>query len=143
MTHSRRMAIHSQAVPIGLTMITGLMFFGIWGRPAQAQLSWCSSLQQQQLSGRCERPRISSGSSLESIPGYPGSTGSALGAGSITGLPDLAKPRPHIVQPDSIFEPTMIPIDSVRDYLNRRDPEHAIQPIQPLPPTAPLTGGNR
>src|SRR5574342_105275 len=126
MTHSYRKAIESQAVLIGLTMITGLVLFGAWQSPAQAQLSRCSSLQQQQLSGRCERPGISSGSSLESIPGVPGSTGSALGAGSITGLPDLAKPRPHSVPPDSILEPTMAPIDGVRDYLNRREPAHAI-----------------
>jgi hypothetical protein len=142
MTHSQRRASHNSAALIGLTTITGLIFFGAWGSPGQAQLSRCSSLQQQQPSGRCERPAISSGSSLESIPGFPGSIGSALGAGKITGLPDLAKPRPRSVPPDLIVEP-MLPIDSVRDYLNRRDPAHAIQPIEPLSPSAPLPGGNR
>ena len=143
MTHGHRKAINGRAVLIGLTAITGVLFFDSWVNPAQAQLSRCSSLQQQQLSSRCERPGISSGSSLETIPGFPGSTGSPMGAGSVTGLPDLAKPRPHYVPPESVVEPTMSPIDSVRDYLNRRDPAQAIQPIQPLPPTAPLTGGNR
>lgn len=142
MTHSRHRTIHTQAVLSGLTIMIGLIFFVTWESPAQAQLSRCSSLQQQQLSGRCERPGMSSGSSLESLP-FPGSTGSALGAGSITGLPDLAKPRPHYVPSDSILDPTMVPIDSLRDYLNRRDPADAIQPLQPLPPAAPMTGGNR
>jgi len=136
MTHCDRKAINGRAVLIGLTAITGVLFFDSWVNPAQAQLSRCSSLQQQQLSSRCERPGISSGSSLETIPGFPGSTGSPMGAGSVTGLPDLAKPRPHYVPPESVVEPTMSPIDSVRYY-------QAIQPIQPLPPTAPLTGGNR
>lgn len=143
MTHSHRKAINCRAVFIRLTVITGLLFFDFWLGPARAQLSRCTPLQQQQLHGRCESPETSSGSSLETIPGFPGSTGSALGAGSITGLPDLAKPRPHYVPPDSIVEPMMPPIDGVRDYLNRLDPAHAIQPIQPLPPPAPLTGGNR
>jgi hypothetical protein len=142
MAHSHRKAINGRVIRIGLTVISGLLFFSSWPGPAQAQLSRCSSLQQQQLSSRCERPGISSGSSLETIPGFPGSTGSAIGAGGITGLPDLAKPRPHYAPLDSIVEP-MLPRDSVRDYLNRQDPAHAIQPIQPLPPMAPLTGGNR
>jgi hypothetical protein len=44
---------------------------------------------------------------------------------------------------DSLAEPMMPPIDGVRDYLNRLDPAHAIQPIQPVPPPPPLPAGNR
>lgn len=142
MAHSLLSVIHTRAVLSVVTMIMGMNLFGAWESPAQAQLSRCSSLQQQQPAGRCEKPGISSGSSLESIP-FPGSAGSALGAGGITGLPDPAKPRPHYVPSGSMLDPTMVPIDSLRDYLNRRDPAHAIQPLQQAPPTAPMTGVNR
>lgn len=57
--------IHRCAVLIGSAAGAGLLFFGSWAGSLQAQLGQCSSLQQQQHSARCERPGISSGSSLD------------------------------------------------------------------------------
>jgi len=137
---------HSMIHRAGLITSTagaGLLFFGSWMSSAEAQLGRCTLLQQQQHSARCERPGISSSSSLESTPGFSGSTDPTRREGTITGLPDLAKPRPHYAPMGSFAEPITPPIDGVRDYLNRLDPLHATQPIQPIPPPPPLTGGNR
>lgn len=143
MVPSFRPTINHRAVLITSAAGAGLLFFSSWVSSVEAQLGRCTLLQQQQHSARCERPGISSSSSLETTPGFPGSTDPARREGTITGLPDLPKPRPHYAPMDSFVEPITPPIDGVRDYLNRLDPAHAIQPIQSIPPPPPLTGGNR
>lgn len=143
MVPSFRQTINHRAVLIASAAGGGLLFLSLWVSSVEAQLGRCTLLQQQQHSARCERPGISSSSSLETTPGFPGSTDPARREGTITGLPDLAKPRPHYAPMDSFAEPITPPIDGVRDYLNRLDPAHAIQPIQSIPPPPPLTGGSR
>lgn len=131
--------------PIDRVVVLGLMvtaFFG-FAQTSQAQLNRCTYLQQQQFSSRCERPGMSSASSMETIAGHPGARSSTDAATGITGLPDLTTLRPYYGPSNSTVEPARLPIDSFRDYLNRKDPEHAIQPIQLPPQTVPLPGGNR
>jgi len=126
MAHSGK---KSHAILTPLVLIGGLLSFGPYVNVTQAQLSRCTHLQQQQGTTRCEKPAISSGSSLESIPGVPRSTGPAIGEKAATGL---AKPRSYSVPPlDLSPEPFKPPSSDVRDYLNRQDPAHAIHPIEP------------
>lgn len=143
MLPSLRKGINSRAVLMCVTAVAQLLFIASWASSTLAQLSRCTLLQQQQQATRCDRPGISSASSLETTPGFPGYADSTKREGTIPGLPDLTKPRPHYVPMDSLAEPMMPPIDGVRDYLNRLDPAHAIQPIQPIPPPPPLPGANR
>ena len=126
MTHSGK---KSHAILTQLVLIGGLLSFGPYVSVTQAQLSRCTHLQLQQGATRCEKPAISSGSSLESIPGVPRSTGPAIGKEATTGL---AKPRSYSVPPlDLSPESFKPPSNDVRDYLNRQDPAHAIHPIEP------------
>jgi len=143
MLRSLRKRINSRAVLMCVIAAAELLFIASWASSAMAQLSRCTFYQQQQQVTRCDRPGIRSASSLETTPGFPGYAGSLKREGTIPGLADLAKPRPHYVPMDSLAEPMMPPIDGVRDYLNRLDPAHAIQPIQPIPPPPPLPAGNR
>src|SRR5215471_2015432 len=119
----------SRPTLLQIPLIGGLLFLGSPVAVTQAQLSRCTYLQQQQGATRCEKPAISSGSSLESIPGVPRSTGPVIGKETTTGL---AKPRSYSVPPlDLSPQPFKPPSNDVRDYLNRQDPAHAIHPIEP------------
>jgi hypothetical protein len=126
MLPSLRKGIKSRAVLMCVTAVAELLFIASWANSALAHLSRCTLLQQQQQTTRCDRPGISSASSLETTLGFPGYADSTKRQGTIPGLPDLAKPRPHYVHMDSLAEPMTPPIEGVRDYLNRLDAADSI-----------------
>ena len=122
---------------VALSMVTmlfqGLMFSGGGVSDAQAQLSTCS----ESLPGltRCESPRAS-GSLREMLKRFQGS---GINQGQREGLGELGiPPQPSLLRDplDPVVGPSTPPIGGARDYLNRRDPAHAIQPIQPPAPNA-------
>lgn len=122
---------------LALSIVT-MLFHGLvssgWGvSDAQAQLSKCS----ESLPGltRCESPRAG-GSVLDTLKRFQGS---GINQGQREGLGDLGiQPQPSLLRDplDPVVAPSMPPIGGARDYLNRRDPAHAIQPLQPPAPNA-------
>lgn len=114
------------------------MLLGLAINSAEAQLSPCGSLQQPQ--SRCEGPKWTP-PTPETIRDF---TGEQPRRDNLGGLPDVSQVRPlqRRLQEDPSAALIMPPIDGVRDFLNRRDPEHAIYPLQ-LPPRPQLSPGNR
>jgi hypothetical protein len=115
-----------------------LIIVGLAVDMAQAQLSPCGSLQQPQ--SRCEGPKWTP-PTPETIRDF---TGEQPRRDNFGGLPDVSQVRPfqRRLQEDPSAALIMPPIDGVRDFLNRRDPEHAIYPLQ-LPPRPQLSPRNR
>ncbi|WHZ22890.1 MAG: hypothetical protein OJF47_002002 [Nitrospira sp.] len=101
---------------------------GLGGIAAQAQLSACTGLSYTHT--RCENLKGSPPAS-DAIRSFASPEAKEE---SFTSLPDVSRSHTfqHQVPMEPIAEPLMPPIDGARDFLNRRDPAHAIQPIQPM-----------
>lgn len=134
----RRSYRNRVALSIATMLFQGLVFSGGGVSDAQAQLSKCS----ESLPGmtRCESPRA--GGSVRDI--LKRFQGSGINQGQREGLGDLGiPPQPSLLRDplDPVVTPSLPPISGARDYLNRRDPAHAIQPLQPPASTAPFQPG--
>ena len=118
---------------VGIGILLG---FGIY--PAQAQLGPCGSLQHTHT--RCEGPKWTL-PTPETIREF---TGQQRRGDNLGGLPDVSHVRPfqRRLEEDPGAALVMPPIDGVRDFLNRRDPERAIYPLY-LPPRHQPSLGNR
>lgn len=128
---------HVNVLIAPLSVLIGMgLFLGLGGIAAQAQLSACTGLSYTHT--RCESLRGNplAGDAIRSFVS-PEPKGESL-----TGLPDVSKSHTfqHQVPMEPIAEPLMPPIDGARDFLNRRDPTHAIQPIQPMAQPHPGLG---
>lgn len=120
-----------------LAVIIGLLIFGSQVTTTRAQVSPCTPLEQEQGYTRCESPRERSKSLIETQKKRSlGFSGEEPGGDSLRGLDPL--PKPHINDDSSMADPNVKPsqppINGVRDYLNRQDPAHAINPIGPVSP---------
>jgi hypothetical protein len=119
-----------------VAVVIGLLIFGSQVTVTQAQLSPCTPLQQERGDTSCETPRESSKPLFHTLKGWFGFGSEAPKRENLKGLEPLPKSsfKNDPYELDPIVKPSQPPIDSVRDYLNRQDPAHAIYPIDPVTP---------
>ena len=119
-----------------VAVVIGLLMFGSQITVTRAQLSPCTTLQQEQGYTWCESPSESSKPLFDTLKGWFGFSREEPRGDSDRRLDPLPKPsfKNDPYQPDLIVKPNQPPINGVRDYLNRQDPAHAIYPIEPVAP---------
>ena len=124
-----------------VALLIGLLMFGSQVTVTQAQLSPCTSLQQEQGYTWCESPRESNKPLLDRLEGGSEFSREEPRGDSGRGLDPLTTPsfQNDPYKPDLMVKPTQPPINGVRDFLNRQDPAHAIYPIEPVTPGLSLT----
>jgi hypothetical protein len=114
-----------------VAVIIGLLIF-----ESQVTTTWAQAEQEQGYTW-CESPRERSKSLIDTQKKKSlGFRGEEPGGDNFRGLDPLPKPRSNDDSPmgDPKVKPSQPPINGVRDYLNRQDPAHAINPIGPESP---------
>ena len=136
-THPRTHVWGRRSTRIALALATGLLVCVPPGTVTKAQLSPCTPLQQEQGVTWCESPGENSKSLSETVKGWFGFTSQDTKTDRFPGLDPLPKPtiKNDLDELDPIVKPGQLPSNGVRDYLNRQDPEHAVYPIEPMPPS--------
>lgn len=136
MTHPCKKSVTRRPPLSKVAVIVGLLIFGSQVTVTRAQLSPCTSLQQEQSYARCESPRESSKPLFDTLKGWFGFSREEPRGDSFRGLDPLPKPsfKNDPYEPDLFAKPSQPPINGVRDYLNRQDPARAIYPIEPVTP---------
>jgi hypothetical protein len=129
---------HHNTIPQGHALFTacvlmnGLLLLGSGLNITHAQLSRCTNLQQGSIA--CDNPSGRSSLATDALRELQGSGSSQE---KKDGLGDFGRGRAsqlHRVPLETDAEPILPPINGARDYLNRSDPAHSIQPLQPMAP---------